>query len=148
MVDHHAGWRKRADELPDTLKITMVLGEYIQQTYGGHYYAKGQNLGRQLTQAYDQALADFDLLLMPTLPITAKPIPPAGAPAEEVIQRAFEMLPNTCPFDVSGHPAMTLPCGLVDGLPVGMMLIGKFWNEATIYRAAYAFEQAGDWKTI
>jgi amidase len=58
------------------------------------------------------------------------------------------MLPNTCPFDVTGHPAITVPCGLVDGLPVGMMLVGKHYDEATIYRAAYAFEQAGDWKQI
>ena len=58
------------------------------------------------------------------------------------------MLPNTCPFDVTGHPAMSVPCGMVDGLPVGMMLVGKMYDEATIYRAAYAFEQAGDWKSI
>jgi amidase len=148
MVDAHAGWHKRADDLPDTLKITMILGEYFNKQYGGHYYAKGQNLGRQLTKAYDQALNDFDLLLMPTLPITAKPIPKPDASTEEIIQRAFEMLPNTCPFDVTGHPAMTVPCGLVDGLPVGMMLIGKYWDEGTIYRAAYAFEQGMDWKKI
>ena len=43
---------------------------------------------------------------------------------------------------------MTVPCGKVDGLPVGMMLISKFYDEATIYRAAYAFEQAGDWMAI
>jgi amidase len=58
------------------------------------------------------------------------------------------MLPNTCPFDVTGHPAMSVPCGMVEGLPVGMMLIGKHWDEATIYRAAYAFEQAADWTTL
>jgi amidase len=43
---------------------------------------------------------------------------------------------------------MTLPCGFVDGLPIGVMLIGKHYDEATIYRAAYAFEQAGDWKKM
>lgn len=148
LVDAHAGWKARADELSDTLKITMVLGEYFIQHYRGHYYAKAQNLSRQLKAAYDAVLADFDLLLMPTLPLTATPLPAPGAPLEEVIGRAFEMLPNTCPFDVTGHPAMSVPCGLVDGLPVGMMLIGKDYDEATIYRAAYAFEQAGDWKAI
>jgi len=80
--------------------------------------------------------------------MTATPLPPAGAPVEQVVERAFEMLPNTCPFDVTGHPAISVPCGLVDGLPVGMMLVGKHYDEATIYRAAYAFEQAGDWKAI
>ena len=148
MVDFHAGWRERADELSETLKLTMVLGEYFIKHYRGHFYAKAQNLSRQLTLAYDTALADYDLLLMPTLPLTATPLPAAGAPLEEVVQRAFEMLPNTCPFDVTGHPAMSVPCGMVEGLPVGMMLIGKHWDEATIYRGAYAFEQAADWKTL
>jgi amidase len=148
MVKHHAGWRMKADDLSETLKITMVVGEYFIQKHSGHYYAKAQNLGRQLTQAYDDALAEYDLLLMPTLPIVATPIPAADAPLEEVITRAFEMLPNCCPFDVTGHPAMSIPCGLVDGLPVGMMLVGRKYDEGTIYKAAYAFEQAGDWKTI
>ena len=148
MVDFHAGWRERADELSETLKLTMVLGEYFIKHYRGHFYAKAQNLSRQLTLAYDTALADYDLLLMPTLPLTATPLPAADAPLEEVVQRAFEMLPNTCPFDVTGHPAMSVPCGMVEGLPVGMMLIGKHWDEATIYRGAYAFEQAVDWKTL
>ncbi|MDB5998785.1 MAG: amidase [Rhizobacter sp.] len=148
MVKHHAGWKERADDLSETLKLTMVLGEYFIQKHSGHYYAKAQNLGRQLTAAYDEALAKYDLLLMPTVPMVATKIPEAGASVEEVVARAFEMLPNCCPFDVSGHPAMTLPCGLVDGLPVGMMLIGKKYDEGTIYRAAYAFEQAGDWKSI
>jgi amidase len=58
------------------------------------------------------------------------------------------MLPNTAPFDITHHPAMSIPCGLGDGLPIGMMLIGKAFDEATIYRAAHAFEQAGDWKKM
>jgi amidase len=148
LIDYHGGWKKRADELSETLKLTMVLGEYFIQNYCGHYYGKAQNLTRQLKQAYDTALSDFDLLLMPTLPLTATKLPAADAPLEEVIQRAFEMLPNTCPMDITGHPAMSIPCGMVDGLPVGLMLVGKFYDEGTIYRAALAFEQSGDWKTF
>ena len=148
MVDWHAGWKARADELSEPLKLTMVLGEYFIKHYRGHFYAKAQNLTRQLTQAYDDALKDFDLLLMPTLPITATKLPAPGAPVDEIVARALEMLPNTAPFDSTGHPAMSIPCGLVDGLPVGMMLVGRRYEEATIYRGAYAFEQAGDWQTI
>ena len=148
LIDYHSGWKKRADELSETLKLTMVLGEYFIQNYCGHYYGKAQNLTRQLKQAYDTVLGDFDLLLMPTLPLTATPLPGPDAPLEEVIQRAFEMLPNTCPMDITGHPAMSIPCGLVDGLPVGMMLVAKDYDEGTIYRAALAFEQSGDWKTF
>lgn len=148
LINYHADWRERADELSETLKMTMVLGEYFIQEYHGSFYGKAQNLSRQLKLAYESAFSDFDLLLMPTLPLTATPLPKADAPLAEVIQRAFEMLPNTCPMDVTGHPAMSIPCGLVDGLPVGLMLVGKDYDEGTIYRAAYAFEQSGDWKTF
>jgi amidase len=57
------------------------------------------------------------------------------------------MIGNTAPFDATGHPAMSLPCGLAEGLPVGLMLIGKHYDEATIYRAAHAFEQGTDWRS-
>ena len=50
--------------------------------------------------------------------------------------------------DVTGHPAMSVPCGMSNGLPIGMQLVGKHWDESTIYRAAHAFEQAGDWRNF
>jgi amidase len=143
LIDAHASWRHRADELADTLKLSMLLGHYFTRHYRGHFYAKAQNLSRKLRAAYDAALARFDLLLMPTLPLKATPLPPRGAPRALYIQRAFEMIDNTAPFDTTGHPALSMPCGLVDGLPVGAMLIGKHHEEATIYRAAHAFEQSG-----
>lgn len=49
---------------------------------------------------------------------------------------------------MTGHPAMTVPCGLSEGLPVGMMLVGKAFDESTIYRAAHAFEQSHDWMKV
>jgi amidase len=148
LLDAHAAWHHRADELSDTLKISMLLGHYFTKHYRGHFYAKAQNLSRKLRAAYDAALADCHLLLMPTLPIKATPLPPADAPREVTIQRAFEMIANTAPFDATGHPAMSLPCGMSDGLPVGLMLIGKHYDEAAIYRAAHAFEQGGDWRSM
>ncbi|HQT76666.1 MAG TPA: amidase, partial [Rhodopila sp.] len=148
MMDAHSAWRDRADELSDTLKNTMLLGHYMTTHHRGRYYAKAQNLVRTLRRAYDAALSKYDLLLMPTLPMTATPLPKADAPIGEIIQRAFEILPNTSPFDCTHHPAMSIPCGLADGLPVGLMLIGKMYDEKTIYRAAAAFERGVDWKTI
>jgi amidase len=145
LLDAHAGWRHRADDLSDSLKVTMLLGHYFTKHYRGHFYAKAQNLSRKLRAAYDSTLAKYDLLLMPTLPMKATPLPPADAPRELYIQRAFEMVGNTAPFDATGHPAMSLPCGMSDGLPVGLMLIGKHFAEETIYQAAAAFEGAGDW---
>jgi amidase len=146
LLDAHSNWRARANELSRTLKISMLIGEYFVRQYRGHFYAKAQNLGRLLRQTYDETLNRYDLLLMPTLPMKATPLPDQNAPLALYCQRGFEMLPNTCPFDVSGHPAMSIPCGMSQGLPIGMMLIGKHYNESTIYRAAHAFEQLGDWR--
>ncbi len=148
LLDAHSNWRNRADELSKSLKISMFVGEYMQKHYRGHYYAKAQNLSRRLRAAYDDLLSRYDLLLMPTLPMKATPIPPADASISLTVQRAFEMVGNTAPFDATGHPAMSIPCGMSQGLPVGMMLIGKHFNESTIYRAAHAFEQSGDWKDM
>jgi amidase len=148
LVDAHSAWRERADELSDTLKTTILFGKYALNKYRGHYYAKAQNLARKLAGAYDAALAKYDLLLMPTLPLRATKLPDPAGPRMDIINRAFEMLPNTAPFDVTGHPAITLPCGMSEGLPAGMMLIGKHWNESTIYRAADAYEKSHDWKKV
>lgn len=145
---HHSNWRSRANELSGSLKVSMFAGEYMLKHYRGQYYAKAQNLSRVLKAAYDQALQRYDLLLMPTLPMKATPLPPPDAPLALIVQRAFEMVTNTAPFDATGHPAMSIPCALSDGLPVGMMLIGKHWQESTIYRAAYAFEQSVDWQNV
>lgn len=148
LLDAHAAWRSRADELSPSLKVSMMAGEYFIKNYRGHFYAKAQNLSRVLAKAYDDALSRYDLLLWPTLPMKATPIPPANASLKLYVQRALEMLGNTCPLDVTGHPAMSVPCGMSNGLPIGMQLVGKHWDESTIYRAAHAFEQAGDWRNF
>ena len=148
LLDAHANWRARANQLSRTLKISMLAGEYFMKTYRGHFYAKAQNLSRLLKKTYNEALTRHELLLMPTTPMKATPIPPQDAPLALYCQRAFEMLGNTAPFDVSGHPAMNVPCGLSAGLPVGMQLVGAHYNESTIYRAAHAFEQLGDWRNF
>jgi amidase len=140
-------WRDHADEFADTLKIASIFSKYTLDRYGGHYYAKAQNLRRRLRAAYDAALTLHDLLLLPTTVMKATPIPPKGASPQEVTRRSWEATRNTCPFNVSHHPAISIPCGMTDGLPVGMMLVGRHWEEATIYRAAQAFENSGDWMT-
>jgi len=148
LLDAHSAWRARADELSPSLKVSMMAGEYFIKNYRGHFYAKAQNLSRVLAKAYDTALARYDLLLLPTLPMKSTPLPPANASLKLYVQRALEMLGNTSPLDVTGHPAMSVPCGMSNGLPIGMQLIGKHWDESTIYRAAHAFEQSGDWRNF
>ena len=62
----------------------------------------------------------------------------------EYITSAFEMIPNTSPFNVSGHPAVTINAGFSAGLPVGMMIVGRRFDEATVLNVAYAWEKIRD----
>jgi amidase len=144
LLDWHSGWRNRADELSDTLKQIMLIGHYMVTHYRGRYYAKAQNLVRRLRAGYDAVLANHDLLLMPTVPMTAPKLPEDNAPLAELLKRGFAV--NTAPFDCTHHPAMNVPCGLADGLPVGLMLVGRHCDEASIYRAAAAFERGVPWE--
>jgi len=123
-----------------------MLGEYMHRHYHGRYHSKAQNLRVLLRRAYDDALQKFDALVMPTIPFTATLIPPPDAPLNTVIDVALNMQANTCSFDVSGHPAFTVPCGRVNGLPVGLMLVGRHFEETTLIRLARAIEAGGDWK--
>jgi len=142
------GWRSRPDDMAETVKMVLFFGEYARRYYHGRYYAKAQNLRRALRDAYDRVLKDYDVLVMPTLPFRATKIPAPDCSREDYVGRALDMLTNTSPFDVSGHPAMTVPSGMVDGLPVGMMLVGRRYDDATVLRAAQAFESSGDWKSM
>jgi amidase len=148
LMDFHRGWRQRANELSETTKLVLLLGTYVREYYGSRYYAKAVNIVRRLRAAYDEVLARCDLLLMPTTQMKATPLPEPTATREEYVARAFELSNNTLPFNLTRHPAMSLPCGLVDALPVGLMLVGKHFDEPTIYRAAYAFEQSADWREL
>ena len=145
LVDFHAAWREKADDLSESLKISMLVGQYGIDHYNGRFYAKAQNLARKVKASYDALFADYDLLLMPTLPITASKLPEPGSSITEIVTKAFEMIANTSQFDVTGHPSMSIPCGTVDGLPVGLMLTGADYSESTIYAAAAAFEATVDW---
>jgi len=144
-----ASMRDRANDLPDTVKVGMLLGCYTDKFYQGYFYFKAQNLRRRLRAEYDRLLAEHDLLLMPTTRMMASPIPPPGAQFEAIMQHCWEQIGNTCPFNITHHPAISIPCGLGEGdRPIGLMLTGKHWQESTLYRAADAFERAGDWQKM
>lgn len=141
LMDHYGrGRREHADLLPETVKTTIFAGRHVIDRHGGRYYAMARNLALKLTAGYDEALAAADVLVLPTLPIVATPIPAPGVPREESIARSTEMIVNTAPFDVSGHPATTVPAGLVGGLPAGLMIVGRHFDDATCLRVARAWE--------
>ena len=138
---------ERANELPDTVKVGMLLGRYTDKQYQGYYYFKAQNLRRRLRREYDRILAEHDLLVMPTTRMMASKIPPPGAPLETMMQHSWEQIGNTCPFNVTHHPSLSVPCGVGDGdRPIGLMLTGRHWDESTLYRAGHAIESAKAWQ--
>jgi amidase len=140
----HYGTRWRADgsRFSETVKLALLTGGYTVGRQHGRFYGMARNLVPQLRAAYDEALARYDVLVMPTVPLRATALPPSDAPREEVIPRALEMIANTCVTDATGHPACSVPAGLADGLPIGMMIIGKHFADATVLRVAHTFEQA------
>tara|TARA_Y100001970_G_scaffold294370_1_gene451911 strand:+ start:12989 stop:14524 length:1536 start_codon:yes stop_codon:yes gene_type:complete len=149
LLDAYAkGWRSRPNDLSETVKTVMMLGEYMHRNYNGRYYAKAQNLSRTLRDAYDAALSEYDVIVLPTLPQTATKLPAPDCSREDYLDTALNMIRNTSPFDCSGHPAISIPCGKSSGgLPIGMMIVGKHYDDASVLRVARAYEKkAGSWK--
>lgn len=132
--------KQRADDYPPTLKRVLLMGEYLQQEYHGQFYTMAQNLRRELTNAYDRAFEEFDILALPTTPQTAHPYRP-DLSLDDLLEYTLNMTQNTAQFNVTGHPAISVPCGSVGNLPVGLMLVGEMFAEDTLLRTTYAFEQ-------
>jgi amidase len=137
---YREGRRARVNDLADTVKVALLLGEHVRRTSGGRHYALGQNLSPTLRAAYDGALDDVDVLVLPTQPLRATPLPAPGASREEIVGRAFEMVGNTAPFDVTGHPAVSVPCHPAGSLPIGLMVVGHHFADRTVLRVAAAVE--------
>ncbi len=138
-----ARMKERANDWPPNVKGYMLGARWVRDNYHGRHYAKMQNMRGVLRDAYNHAFDEVDLLVLPTIPMKATPIPPPDADLNQVVERAEEMSGNTYPFNLSGHPAMNVPCGMSEGLPVGMMLVGRHGEDGTVLRAAHAFEQLG-----
>ena len=138
--------RTQSNDLPPTVKLVLLVGSYMSDRYHGRMYAKAQNLRRSLRASYDRVLEQVDVLAMPTLPMKAHRYEPNLGP-RETIAHGWDMLGNTAPFDMTGHPAISIPCAKSDGLPVGLMLVGRHFNDATLFQAAHAFEQHVNWET-
>eukprot|EP00759_Apiculatamorpha_spiralis_P013144 PhF_6_TR19940/c0_g1_i2/m.29015/K01426/E3.5.1.4, amiE; amidase len=140
----HDGILSRPNELSKSSKAWLIYGEYIRQQYGASFYAKGRNLATTLTAAYTEAMQthNCDVLVMPTLPILPTLIPEQDRDCDfpTYFKSAFEMIANTAPFNVTGHPALTVPVKLIDGLPVGMQIVGRHNNDVTVLKVGDAFE--------
>ncbi|KAH8673546.1 putative amidase [Xylariales sp. PMI_506] len=118
-------------------------------------YAKAVNLSRKLKDDYDEAFKKYDVLIMPTTLRASFAIPEANASPTTQIDANAGMTENTAPFNASGHPALAMPIGMVPSetdaavnMPASMQLVGRFWEESTLLKAGYAWEQAVDWKSF
>lgn len=141
LMEHYArGLEKDFDAVSRTVQFVALCGQYMLDEYHGTHYANAQNLSLRVRAAYDAALQDVDVLVLPTQPMRATALPPTDAPIEEYVVRALEMIGNTAPFDVTGHPAISVPAEVDDGRPVGMMIVGKHWDELTVLAFARAYE--------
>jgi len=143
--------KESGDQMAENAKLISLAGNYVASTYNGRYYALARNLRRSLIRAYDNFFEKFDLLAMPTTPQKAQPFDGAGgrrngrSKKRMSLKRELDLtginMNNTCAFDVTGHPAISLPCGTSQGLPLGLMLVGRYYEETTILCAASAFEK-------
>jgi amidase len=141
LVDFYGRARRaRGMDYSVTVKLTALLGAYLSDRYNHHYYAKAQNLGRRLRARYAEALERYDVLALPTTAMTARPIP-VEPEITDVLAAALGNLHNTSPFDVTGNPALSVPCGTLEGRPIGLMLVGRHFDDATVLRAGHAYEQ-------
>jgi amidase len=137
---------KRADLLSQSAKSFMLLGAHMHNTHRGRYYAKAQNLVRKLAAAYQDIFKTVDLLLLPATPIKANELPPQNCGPAESVHRSFEMFVGSGgQFNLTGLPALTVPCAMSEGLPVGMMLVGRRFEDGAVLNAAHAFEKSTDW---
>lgn len=131
----------RAEGFGDEVKRRIMLGTYSLSagTYDA-YYKKAQQVRTLIKQDYDKVFENYDVIIGPTAPT------PAFAIGENV-DDPMTMYANdilTIPMNLAGVPAISVPCGFEGGLPLGLQLIGKHFDEETLYRVAYAYEQNTD----
>jgi aspartyl-tRNA(Asn)/glutamyl-tRNA(Gln) amidotransferase subunit A len=143
------GLRVEADNVIDMYKKTrsqgfgpevkrrIMLGTYaLSSGYYDAYYLKALKVRTLIKQDFDQAFSKFDVIITPTTPSVAFPV---GEVEDPLTMYMHDIL--TIPANMAGLPALSMPCGFVDGLPVGLQFIGKPFDESTILRMAFAYEQ-------
>jgi aspartyl-tRNA(Asn)/glutamyl-tRNA(Gln) amidotransferase subunit A len=134
--------RSRGEGFGAEVKRRIMIGTYaLSAGYYDAYYLKAQQLRRMIKQDFQQAFADVDLILGPTTPETAFEL---GAKTDDPVSMYLQDI-YTISLNLAGLPGMSLPVGFLDGLPVGMQLIGDYFDEAGLLNAAHCYQQVTDW---
>ena len=124
------------------VKRRIMLGTYaLSAGYYDAYYLKAQKVRTLIRQEFDQVFTKFDALVTPTSPTVPFKI---GEKVDDPLQMYLSDV-CTLPINIAGLPAISIPAGFADGLPIGMQIIGKPFAEETLLRIAYAYQQATDW---
>jgi aspartyl-tRNA(Asn)/glutamyl-tRNA(Gln) amidotransferase subunit A len=135
---HVMASKTRAEGFGPEVKRRILLGTYaLSAGYHDKYYLKALKVRTLVKQDFDKALANVDVLMGPTMPAPAFKI---GEKIDDPLSLYLADV-NTVPINLAGVPSISVPCGLSDGMPVGLQIIGKHFDENTIIRAAYSFEQ-------
>jgi amidase len=129
--------------LPPQVKAWLVADRYVHERYDGLPYARLHNARLALRREVTAVLDRWDLLLTPTLPLTAPKLLAGEASFAEVSERTSARLCfNTAPLNLTGHPALSIPSGVdADGLPTAVQVVGRHFGERTAFRAAFALER-------
>jgi Asp-tRNA(Asn)/Glu-tRNA(Gln) amidotransferase A subunit family amidase len=133
--------RDRLDAQPEGFGADVL--ERLQSGAGitPREYIQARRIQAWAQRQFEVFFKTYDLLLTPT---TAIPAPLRGR--ADAVERAKQLLPYTSPFNLTGLPALSAPCGFTEkGLPIGMQIVGPIWSEARVLRAAHAYERATDW---
>ncbi|MBI1885842.1 MAG: Asp-tRNA(Asn)/Glu-tRNA(Gln) amidotransferase subunit GatA [Chloroflexi bacterium] len=126
----------------DEVKRRIMLGTYaLSAGYYDAYYLKAQKVRTLIRREFDAAFQSHDALVAPVSPTPAFKI---GEKVDDPLQMYLSDV-FTIPVNIAGLPAISVPCGFPGGLPVGFQVIGKPFDEATVLRVAYAYEQATEW---
>jgi len=126
------------------VKRRIMLGTYaLSAGYYDDYYLKAQKVRTLIKQEFDRAFEKYDALVTPTSPTVPFKL---GEKVDDPVQMYLSDV-CTLPINIAGIPAISIPAGFVDGLPVGMQIIGKHFDEAMLLRIAYTYEQATNWHT-
>ena len=133
----------RAEGFGPEVKRRIMLGTYtLSAGYYDAYYLKAQRVRTLIKKDFDEAFETCDAIITPTAPTTAFKI---GEKTQDPLQMYLSDI-YTISVNLAGLPALSLPCGLdSEGLPIGMQIIGKHFDESTILNIAYAYEQSTDW---
>ncbi len=136
----------RHDGFGDETKARIMVGNYVLSAgHAGQFYANAKKVQRLIRREFMKVLKEVDLLIMPTHPAPAFKF---GAFDENKLQMDLQDY-FTCPINLAGIPAISLPCGFSkDKLPIGFQLVGSHLSEELIYRVAHAYEQQTPWHTV